>query len=146
MEGLSCFERMMAMMLVQCPTCGNSFDLAARERPGGMTGGSFCPQCHGRFAMPGLSKTITLVSLIIALGTLALAGVRSIVGLVVGAALLWVPISLFFYVARMRRKGVVIGKWEPRQQKPRRRTFFEWLYERNQIRAPKMGDDDKKDS
>ena len=111
-----------------------------------MTGGSFCPQCHGRFALPGLSKTVALVSLIIALGTLALAGVRSIVGLVVGAALLSVPISLFFYVARMRRKGVVLGKWEPRQQKPRRRTFFEWLYERSQIRAPTMFDDDKKDS
>lgn len=88
-----------------------------------------------------VSARAFLVSLIIALGTLALAGVRSIVGLVVGAALLWVPISLFFYAARMRRKGVVIGKWEPR-----RRTFFEWLYERNQIRAPRMFDDDKKDS
>jgi hypothetical protein len=132
---------MMAMMPVQCPTCGNSFDLAAREQPGGMTGGSFCPQCHERFAIPGPSKTVTIVSLIIALVTLALAGVRSIVGLVVGTALLWVPVSLFLNVARMRRKGVVIRKW-----KPRRRTFFEWLYERDQIRAPKMFDDDKKDS
>ena len=135
---------MIAMMLVQCPTCGDSFDLAARERPGGMTGGSFCPQCHERFAMPGPSKAVAILSLIIALGTLALAGVRSIVGLVVGAALLWVPISLFLHAARMRRKGVVIGKWKPRR--PRRRTFFEWLYERDQIRAPKMLDDDKKDS
>jgi hypothetical protein len=117
--------------------------LAARERPGGMTGGSFCPQCHGRFAIPGPSKTVTIVSLIIAMVALTLAGVRSIVGLVIGAALLWVPISLFLNVARMRRKGVVIRKWEPRR---RRRTFFEWLYERYQIRAPKMFDDDKKDS
>jgi hypothetical protein len=132
---------MMAMMPVQCPTCGNSFDLAAREQPGGMTGGSFCPQCHERFAIPGPSRTVTIVSLIIALVTLALAGVHSIVGLVVGAALLWVPISLFLNVARMRRKGVVIRQWNPR-----RRTFFEWLYERDQIRAPKMFDDDKKDS
>ena len=106
-----------------------------------MTGGSFCSQCHERFAIPGPSKTVTIVSLIIALGTLALAGVRSIVGLVVGAALLWVPFSLFLYAARTRRKSVVIRKWTPR-----RRTFFEWLYERNQIRAPKMFDDDKKDS
>ena len=139
--GLWDFQRMIPMMLVQCPTCGSSFDLAARERPAGHEGGSFCPQCHAQFAMPGISKGIALVSLIIALGTLALAGVRSIVGLVVGAALLWVPISLYFYVAGMRRNGVVIRKW-----KPRRRTFFEWLYERDQIRAPKMFDDDKKDS
>jgi hypothetical protein len=137
---------MMAVMLVQCPTCASSFDLAARERPGGMTGGSFCPQCHARFAIPGPSKTVAIASLIMALGTLTLAGVRSIVGLVVGAALLWVPISLFFYAASMRRQGVVIGKWKIRKWKPRRRTFFEWLYERDQIRAPKMFDDDKKDS
>lgn len=45
--------------------------------------------------MPGPSKAVAILSLIIALGTLALAGVRSIVGLLVGAALLWVPISLF---------------------------------------------------
>jgi hypothetical protein len=133
--------RMMAMTLVKCPTCGNSFDLAARERPGGMTGGSFCPQCHERFAFPGPSKAVTIVSLIIAMVALTLAGVRSIVGLVIGTALLWVPIYLFLNAARMRRKGVVIRKWEPR-----RRTFFEWLYERDQIRASKMFDDDKKDS
>ena len=82
------------------------------------------------------------MSLIIALGTLTLVGVRSIVGLVAGAALLWLPISLFLHVWTTRKKGVVvIRKW-----KPRRKTFFEWLYERNQIRAPKMFDDDEKDS
>jgi hypothetical protein len=130
---------MIPMMLVQCPTCGNSFDLAAREKPGGLTGGSFCPQCHERFAIPGPSRTVTIVSLIIALGTLTLVGVRSIVGLVAGTALLWVPISLFLHVWTTRRKGVVvIRKW-----KPRRRTFFEWLYERDQIRAPKIFDDDE---
>jgi len=130
---------MIPMMLVQCPTCGNSFYLAAREQPGGLTGGSFCPQCHERFAIPGPSRTVTIVSLIIALGTLTLVGVRSIVGLVAGAALLWVPISLFLHVWTTRRKGVVvIRKW-----KPRRRTFFEWLYERDQIRAPKIFDDDE---
>jgi len=133
------FQRMILMMLVQCPTCGNSFDLAAREQPGGLTGGSFCPQCHERFAIPGPSRAISIVSLIIALGTLALVGVRSIVGLIAGAALLWVPISLFLHVWTTRGKGVVvIRKW-----KPRRRTFFEWLYERDQIRAPKILDDDE---
>jgi hypothetical protein len=97
---------MMAMMLMQCPTCGTSFDLAAREQPYGMTGGSFCPQCHERFAIPGPTKTVAIASLIIALGTLALAGVRSSVGLVVGAALLWVPISLFLNVARCAEKAL----------------------------------------
>jgi hypothetical protein len=116
---------MMAKMLVQCPTCGNSFDLAARERPGGTTGGSFCPHCHERFAIPGPTKAVAIASLIIALGILALVGVRSIIGFVSGSALLWIPISLFLNGAAVRRKGVVLRKW-----KTRRRTFFEWLYER----------------
>jgi len=94
--------------------------------------------------MPGLSKTVALVSLIIALGTLALAGVRSIVGR--GRCFAVGPDFSFPLRGENAQKGVVRGKWEPRQQKPRRRTFLEWLYERNQIRAPKMFDDDKKDS
>ena len=120
------FERMMANMLVQCPTCGNSFDLAARERPGGMTAGSFCPLCHERFAISGPSKVVATVSLIIALGILALTGVRSIVGLVLWSALLWIPLSMFLNVATVRRKGIALRKWHPR-----RRTFFEWLYDRD---------------
>jgi hypothetical protein len=117
---------MMAKMLVKCPKCRNSFDLAERERPSGMTGGSFCPRCHERFAIPGPSKAVATGSLIIAFGILFLAGVRSIIGLVLGSALLWIPISLFLNVPTMRKKGVVLREW-----KPRRRTFFEWLYERD---------------
>ncbi len=116
---------MIFTMFVQCPTCGKSFDLGDRERPGGITGGSFCPLCHERFAISA-SKSVTIVSLIIALGTLALAGIRSIVGLIIGSALLWIPISLFWNASRARSRGVVLKKW-----KPRRRTFFEWLYERD---------------
>lgn len=119
-------RRKMTSMLVRCPTCGNSFDLAERERPGGLTGGSYCPQCHQQFSIPGPSKTVSIVSLILALVALSLVGVRSIFGLVVGSALLWVPISLFLNASEMRRKGVVLRRW-----KPRRRTLFEWMYERN---------------
>jgi hypothetical protein len=117
---------MMLIMLVQCPTCTNSFDLAARERPGGITSGSFCPHCHERFAISGPSKAVSIASAIIVLGALALVGVRSITGLVVGSAVLWIPISLFLNAATVRRTGIILRKW-----KPRRRTFFEWLYERD---------------
>jgi len=113
-------------MLVKCPTCGISFDLVTRERPGGVSGGSFCPHCHERFAITGPGKPVAIAALIIALGSLALVGVRSIIGLVLGSAVLWIPISLFLGAAAMRTKGVVLKKW-----KPRRRTFFEWLYERD---------------
>jgi len=91
-----------------------------------MSGGSFCPHCHEQFAIPGPSKAAAIAALIIALGSLTLVGVRSIIGLTFGSILLWIPISLFLGAARMRAKGVVLKKW-----KPRRRTFFEWLYERD---------------
>jgi hypothetical protein len=39
-------------------------------------------------------------------------------------------------------KRSILKKWQPRK----RRTFFEWLSERDQIRAPEMFDKDKKDS
>ena len=84
------------------------------------------PAHHQRFAISGPSKAVAIASLIIALGILALVGIRSTIGLVVGSALLWIPISMFLNVAIMRRKGVVLRIW-----KPRRRTFFEWLYERD---------------
>jgi hypothetical protein len=96
-----------------------------------MTGGSFCPKCHERFTICGPSKAVAIESLIIAVGILALVGVRSIIGLVLGSALLWVPISLFLNVVTVRSRGIVLRKW-----KPRRRTFFEWMYERNS--APEL--------
>ena len=91
-----------------------------------MTSGSFCPHCHERFAISGPSKAVATASLTIALGILVLVGVRSIIGIVLGSALLWIPVSLFLNVASVRREGVLLREW-----KPRRKTFFEWLYERD---------------
>jgi hypothetical protein len=114
-------------MGLQCPTYGNSFDWATRERLGGIAGGSYCPHCHERFGLVyPHGKAVALASLAIALGALALLGVRSILDFVIGSVLLWIPISLFLNVAILRRKGFVTRKW-----KPRRRTFFEWMYERD---------------
>jgi hypothetical protein len=91
-----------------------------------MTGGSFCPLCKERFSISGPSEAVAIASLIVALGILVVVGVRSIIGLVVGSALLWVPVSLVLNLAAVRRRGVALRKW-----KPRKRTFFEWLYERD---------------
>lgn len=124
-------------MLVTCPTCGRSFDLAERETPGGFGAGSYCPHCHEQFSIPGPNKTIAASSLILALGILVLVGVRSALGLVVGSVLLWVPISLFWNVSEIRRKGVVLRKWKPLL----RRTFSDWLSERDKIRAPVFKED-----
>src|ERR1700739_2748541 len=114
-------------MVVNCPTCGSAFDLAERERPGGLTGGSYCPHCHEQFLIPGPSKTLAIASLIFALGALVLVGVRSVLSLVVGSLLLSLPISFLLNVSEMSRTGVVLRKRKPLM----RRTFSEWLAERN---------------
>jgi hypothetical protein len=128
----------MKFMFVTCPTCGTSFDLADRERPGGLTGGSYCPHCHEQFSLPGPSVPVAIGSLLLSLGALAAIGVRSVLGLVVGSMLLWVPISLFWNASEMGRKGVVLRKWKPLM----RRTFSDWLYERN--KPPELFDKEKR--
>jgi hypothetical protein len=127
----------MRYMLAQCPTCGISFDLAERETPGGFGAGSYCPHCHEQFSIPGPSKTVAIASLFLALGILALVGIRSALGLVVGSLLLWVPISFFWNLSEMSRKGAVLRKWKPLL----RRTFSDWLSERDKIRAPLFKED-----
>ncbi len=128
----------MNYMLAICPTCGTSFDLADRERPGGLTGGSYCPHCHEQFSLPGPSVPVAIGSLLLSLGALAAVGVRSVLGLAVGSVLLWVPISLFWNASEMGRKGVVLRKWKPLMQ----RTFSDWLYERN--KPPELFDKEKR--
>jgi hypothetical protein len=99
--------------------------LADRET-GGIGTGFYCPECHERFVIPGPSGAVAINSLLIAAGVLAVVGDRSIIGFILGSVALWFPISLFLNAAEMRRKGVVLRKW-----KSRRRTFFEWMYERD---------------
>jgi len=115
------------MMLLQCPVCGEPFDLSALQRPAGIGGGCYCPKCQVRVYLSSpYSRGVAIVSLLIALGGLTLVGARSVVGLLVGTVLIWVPLSLFLNVVTMNIKPPILRKW-----KPRRRTFFEWLYDRD---------------
>ena len=120
--------------MLQCPVCGEPFDLSALQRPGGVGGGCYCPKCQGRVYLSSpYSRGVAIVSLLIALGGLTLAGVRSVVGLLAGTVLIWVPLSIFLNVASIGINPPILKKW-----KPRRRGFFEWLYERDT--APELFD------
>jgi len=60
-----------------------------------------------------------------------------------GVVVLWIPISLmlnFFYSTKY--KLPTLEKWKERTHK----TFFEWLYERDQIRALPTKPDNKDSS
>jgi hypothetical protein len=56
--------------------------------------------------------------------------VSSIFWFIIGVLLLWVPISLVMNVWSANLKPATFKRW-----KPRRRTFFEWLYERDSTPA-----------
>jgi hypothetical protein len=48
------------------------------------------------------------------------------IAFVIGTILVWIPVSMSLNFALMRVKPLTLKKW-----KPRRRTFFEWLYDRD---------------
>lgn len=114
-------------MILRCPICGQDLALADLQQPGGIGGGTYCPKCQGRVRISFPYRSlVALVSVLIALGTLALAHVSTIIGYVIGAVLIWIPLSLALNAATVRFKAPTLKKW-----KQRRRTFFEWLYERD---------------
>jgi hypothetical protein len=75
------------------------------------------------------SWLVIITSFVLAVGVLLFLGVRSMLWTPIAAVLIAIPFSLFLNVWSMRFRPAVFKKWEPR-----RRTFFEWLYERDKQR------------
>lgn len=114
-------------MNYKCPYCEKEFGVGELQHPGGIGGGSYCPYCGRkvRIKFP-YGRAVALISLIFAATTLILLRVTSIIGFAFGLILLWIPLSLFLNARSVRYKPPLLVK-----PKPRRRTFFEWLYDRN---------------
>jgi len=97
-------------------------------------GGTYCPKCQTRvyFSFP-YSALVAVFSLLLAIAALSAMRVMSLLWFIVGTLVLWVPISMFMNIYSTRFKPATLKKW-----KPRRRTFFEWLYDRD--KPPEMFD------
>jgi hypothetical protein len=94
----------------------------------------YCPKCQARvYVSFPHSILVAVLSLLLAVGALLVMSVTSLLWIIVGAAVLWVPISMFLNIYSTRFKRATLKKW-----KPRRRTFFEWLYDRD--KPPEMFD------
>jgi hypothetical protein len=119
-------------MIYRCPTCNQEFDATELCRPAGIAGPSYCPRCRERVrvVLP-YRGCIALLSLILSIGVLLLLHVKSMVALVVGTIVVWIPLSLYLNVMSFRIAASTIEKWQPRKVPGRRRTFFEWLYDRD---------------
>ncbi len=129
-------------MTYTCPVCGNDVQAADLQQPGGVGGGTYCPKCQERvyvsFAHP---KIVAIVSLLPAIGVLFLMKVTSVFWFVAGTLALWVPFSLVLNAYSSRFNAPTLKRWKPRT----RRDFFEWLYDRDQIRAAKTPDENDED-
>lgn len=136
-------------MIYCCPICGHEFNAVELQRPSGVGGGNYCPKCNGRvrIVIP-YAKAVGILSLLLAAGALYEMGVRSKVWFVVGTIIVWIPLSMLLNVYSMRLKPFFLKKWEPRKPQPRKpheyRSFFEWLYERDRIRAPELDEEEQK--
>src|SRR5271168_4413238 len=120
-----------------CPYCEHSLQQIDLEQPAGLTGGMYCPKCHGRvYLTTGLGKYVAAASFAIGFTLLWLFHVRSIATLIIGTVVLALPISLFLNFESARFRPVTLRKWRERES----RTFFEWLYERNSPRSPRNRD------
>jgi hypothetical protein len=120
-----------------CPACGESLQPAELQQPAGIGGGTYCPKCHARvYVSFPHSILVAVLALLLAIGALLVMRVTSLLWFIVGSLVLWVPISMFMNIYSTRFKQATLKKWKPR--KPRRRTFFEWLYERD--KPPEMFD------
>lgn len=114
----------------ECPVCKRRFLATELQQPAGVGGGSYCPICQARVRVSfPYSGLVAAVGLMIALGLLYLVHVTDVFAFLLGIVVIWVPHSLFLNVASMRYKPATLKKW-----KERRRTIFEWLYDRD---APK---------
>jgi len=114
-------------VIVHCPLCAEDFESTALLVEPGMTGAVRCPKCQERVRISSpYGGRVAVVSLLAAWVILADLHVRTILGFAVGTILIWVPVSLLLNAASVRVKGPVLKKW-----KPRRRTFLEWLYDRD---------------
>jgi uncharacterized paraquat-inducible protein A len=118
-----------------CPACGECLQLGELQRPAGIGGGMYCPKCQAQvYVSSPYPKLVAILSLLLAVGALLLMRVTSIIWFVAGTLVLWVPISMFLNLYSMQFKSFTLKKWKPRK----RRTFFEWLYERD--KPPEMFD------
>jgi len=112
-----------SMTTLRRPMCDAVFDAAELH----MEWGVRCPKCLERVRLSNpYGGRVAVLSVLIAFGILRVIGVRAAVALIAVTILISIPVSLLLNAASMRIKSPTLKKW-----KPRRRTLFEWLYERD---------------
>jgi hypothetical protein len=95
--------------------------------PAGASVGAYCPHCGERVLLFfSYGQVVAIISFLIAIAALAVLHVRPIAGFVVGTILIWIHLSLYLRLMSARYRPPILNRW-----KERRKTFFEWLYDRD---------------
>ena len=116
------------MTTYKCPHCGESVQPGELQQPVGLGGGTYCPKCSGRVYFSfKYGWQVAVLSIVFAVVVLRLVRVKAIIVWVVGTPLIAIPMSMYLNVLSSRLKPPVLRKWQER----RRKSFFEWLYERD---------------
>jgi uncharacterized paraquat-inducible protein A len=123
-----------------CPFCEEALDLPDLQLRWGLGGGSYCPKCQQQVYLSSpYSKRIAVLSLLLVVALLWILQVTSIFWFVAGTVALWVPISLLLNAYSTGFTSSTLKK-----RKPRIRTFFEWLYDRE--KPPEIFGKDKRNN
>lgn len=118
-------------VILHCPICKEDLDFRFLIREPGITGAIRCPECKGRVLISSPYRIpIAIISLLVAWAVLANLGVRTLLGFVIGTVLIWPALSLLLTAYSVRIKPPILKEWKDRPPRTRR-TFFEWLYDRD---------------
>ena len=103
-------------------------ELGALKTEPGTGGGVRCPGCHELLHVSKpYGRLVFIVSLILSIGVLVPLQVRSVPVFMIAVVVIWIPLSLILNVASLQFKPPTLFK-----QAQRRKTFLEWLYERDE--------------
>jgi len=68
-----------------CPACGEALEPAELQQPAGIGGGTYCPKCRERvYVSSPYPKLVAVLSLLLAVGTILLMRVTSVIWFVAG--------------------------------------------------------------
>jgi DNA-directed RNA polymerase subunit RPC12/RpoP len=114
-------------MTYKCPYCEKDFGFTELQMPAGPSAGAYCPRCGERVLLfYPYARRVAIISLLIAIGAMAAFQVRSIIMFILGMILIWVPLFVYLKLISVRYGPPTLKRW-----KERRKTFFEWLYDRD---------------
>jgi hypothetical protein len=109
-------------MNFRCPYCNASYLPPALKQPGGIGGGTYCPECQGRVVLTNGLGGVSLVVSFLLCGALTYMYVNhSAIAVVLGSLILGIPCWMVLVSISLRFKPASLKKYK--ELKKRNRFF-----------------------